>query len=425
MKEARVLAAIYGAEWAITQDALQGILAIAQRQNEDPAAVEARMGRPLENTHRAEVRGSVAVIPVTGPLFRRANMFTRVSGATSYDMVAQDLREAVDNPAVKSIVLNIDSPGGMASGVAELASHIHDARAKKPVVAYVGGMGASAAYWLASAASTIVANKTALLGSVGVVVGVGKKGDGEEEIVSSQSPYKRVDPATAEGRARIQATVDGLAALFIADVAKYRGADEEHVLANFGQGDVLLGQQAASAGMIDRLGTFEGLVAELNANPIATRSSNVERKIAMTREQLNAEHPGLVEQIKAEAKIEADEAVKEYVAKANTESEKKSVDAVVAERARVLGIIGHADAQGREALALKLAGMPSMTVESAAEIMGATPKAVVAVGAEFEAAMAKTNPTVEADASDNGEESQVAAVVARIAAIANEPKKRL
>ena len=69
----------------------------------------------------------------------------------------------------------------------------------------------------------VVANKTALLGSVGVVVGVGK-GKGEEEIVSSQSPYKRVDPATAEGRARIQATVDNLAAIFIADVAKYRGA---------------------------------------------------------------------------------------------------------------------------------------------------------------------------------------------------------
>ena len=270
--EARVVASVLGAEWAITPDALQGILAIAKRENEAPEAVEARMGRPLENTHRAEMRGSVAVIPVVGPLFRRANLFTRVSGATSYDMVAQDLREAIDNPSVKSILLNIDSPGGMASGVAELASHIHDARAKKPVVAYVGGMGASAAYWLASAASTIVANKTSLLGSVGVVVGVGKKG-AEEEIVSSQSPYKRIDPSTAEGRARIQATVDSLSSIFVEDVAKYRGASVEHVLANFGQGDVLLGQSAVSAGMVDSLGTFEGLVAELNANPTTARST--------------------------------------------------------------------------------------------------------------------------------------------------------
>lgn len=402
MSEARVLAAILGAEWAITPDALQGILSIARRENETPEAVEARMGRPLENTHRAEMRGEVAVIPVVGPLFRRANLFTRVSGATSYDLVAQDLRAALDNPAAKAIVLNIDSPGGMASGVAELASHVYEARSKKPIVAYVGGMGASAAYWLASSASRIVANKTALLGSVGVVVGVGKKG--EEEIVSSQSPYKRVDPATAEGRARIQATVDNLAAIFIADVAKHRGASEEHVSANFGQGDVMLGQQAADAGMIDSLGTFEGLIAELNS-----------KEPVMNIEQLKADHPALVAQIQAEA-IEG----------VNVEAAK--AEATTAERTRVLGIIGHAEATGREALALKLAGRPSMTVEDAAEILGATPKAVAAVvspGAEFEAVMRKTNPEIAADLPASGEEAEQAAAAARIAALANTPQKRL
>jgi signal peptide peptidase SppA len=391
MSEARVLAAILGAEWAITPDALQGILSIAQRENESPEAVEARIGRPLENTHRAETRGSVAVIPVVGPLFRRANLFTRVSGATSYDMVAQDLRAALDNPAAKSIVLNIDSPGGMASGVAELASHIYEARAKKPVVAYVGGMGASAAYWLASAATAIRANKTAMLGSVGVVVGVGKKG--EEEIVSSQSPYKRVDPSTAEGRARIQATVDNLAAIFIADVAKYRGASSEHVSANFGQGDVMLGQQAADAGMIDSLGTFEGLIAELNA-----------KEKAMDMKQLKADHPDLFAQVHAEG-----------AASVNVEAAK--AEAVNAERTRILGIIGHAEAGGREALALKLAGMPAMTIEGAAEIMGATPKAVVAAatpGAEFEAAMAKLNPKIDPDAAKDGDGDETEALVARM-----------
>ena len=416
MKEARVLAAICGSEWAITPDALQGILSIAKRENDDPSAVEARMGRPLENTHRAELRGSVAVIPVVGPLFRRANMFTRVSGATSYDMVAQDLREAVDNPSVKSIVLNIDSPGGMASGVAELASHVFEARKKKVVVAYVGGMGASAAYWLASAASKIVANKTALLGSVGVVVGVGKKGD-EEEIVSSQSPYKRVDPATAEGRARIQATVDNLAAIFISDVATYRGVGDEHVLANFGQGDVMLGQAATSAGMIDSLGTFEGLIAELNEKQIATRSSNYKGAMAMTLEQLKAEHPGLVEQIRAEEKSRVDAEMKGLAEMASADAAKAKIEGASAENARVLGIIGHAEAKGREPLAFKLAGMPAMTVEGSAEIMSATPKVTIVAGSEFDAAMAKTNPSVEPDAQEGGENSEVSSFVARIKAL--------
>jgi signal peptide peptidase SppA len=410
MSEARVIAAILGAEWAITPEALQGILTIAKRENESPEAVEARIGRPLENTHRAEMRGSVAVIPVVGPLFRRANMFTRVSGATSYDMVSQDLREALDNPAAKSIVLNIDSPGGMANGVAELASHIYEARGKKPIVAYVGGTGASAAYWLASSASSIVAAKTAMLGSVGVVVGVGKKG--EDEIVSSQSPYKRVDPATAEGRARVQALVDNLAAIFIADVAKYRAVGAEHVSAKFGQGDVMLGQQAAEAGMIDKLGTFEGLIAELNASP-TTRPKQEERAV-MDYEKLKAEQPELFAQIRAEG-----------VASVNVDAERTA--GATTERTRVLGIIGHAEADGRQALALKLAGMPAMSVDGAAEIMGATPKAVVVTatpGAEFEAAMKKNNPTVEADAS-TGEEAEETAAAARIAALANEQPKRL
>jgi len=424
MKEARVIAAILGAEWAITPDALQGILAIARRENGDPTAVEARLGRPLENAHRAEMRGSVAVIPVVGPLFRRANLFTRVSGATSYDMIAQYLREALDNPSVKAIVLNIDSPGGMASGVAELASHVAEARGRKPVVAYVGGMGASAAYWLASAASSIVAAKTAILGSVGVVVGVGKKGD-EEEIVSSQSPYKRVDPATAEGRARIQALVDNLAAIFIDDVAAYRGVTGEHVLANFGQGDVMLGQAAEAAGMIDELGTFEGLVARLNANPTATRSTTHGGTV-MTREQLNTEHPTLVAQIAAEAKANADAEAKELLALAASDAEKARAEGAAAERERVLGIVGHAEAKGRAPLALRLAGMPTMTVEDAGKLLAATPIVKSEVGAEFEAAMRAANPSVEADVvSEDSEEAQAAAVVARIAALANQPQKRL
>jgi capsid assembly protease len=416
MSEARVIAAILGAEWAITPEALQGILSIAKRENESPEAVEARIGRPLENTHRAEMRGSVAVIPVVGPLFRRANMFTRVSGATSYDMVAQDLREALDNPAAKSIVLNIDSPGGMANGVAELAGHIYEARAKKPVIAYVGGTGASAAYWLAASASSVVAARTALLGSVGVVVGVGG-GKGEDEIVSSQSPYKRVDPKSAEGRARTQAMVDNLAAIFVADVAKYRAATEEQVLAKFGQGDVMLGQQAQDAGMIDKIGTFEGLIAELNAGP-------TERK-TMDKATLKKEHPELFAQIQTEARAAAEVEARDIATAAKEDADKARDEGATAERTRVLGIIGHAEAKGREALALKLAGMASMTVDGAAELLSATPKAVAAVGAGFDAIMQKNNPTVEADASAGGEEAEIAAAAARIAALANAPQKRL
>lgn len=422
MSEARVIAAVLGSEWAMAPDALLSLVAIARRENESPEAVEARLGRPLENTHRAETRGSVAVIPVVGPLFRRANLFTRVSGATSYDVIAQDLQAALDNPAVRSIVLNIDSPGGTASGVAELASHIVDARAKKTVVAYVGGMGASAAYWLASAASEIVANKTALLGSVGVVVSIEKKRDGEDSIVSSQSPYKRIDPATAEGRARIQATVDALASIFVEDVAKHRGLSTEQVLANFGQGDVMLGAAAEKARMVDSLGTFEALIDRLNGQPTSERFG-MATAIA-TVEQLRAEYPALVEQIRSEAKAGAAAEAKAIAEMASADVEKAKTEAAAAERTRVIGIIGHVEAKGREALALKLAGMPSMSIDGAAEIMSATPKVESAAGSVFDAVMSKINPDVKPDAAKSDEDGDDA-TVARIAAMANEQKPRL
>jgi len=403
MRDASALAAILGPEWAILPDAMRSMIAIVEGGG-DPAAVEARLGRPLENSHRVEMRGSVAVIPVVGPLFRHANMLTEVSGATSYGMIAQDLQQALDDPGVSAIVLNIDSPGGAANGVAELASHIFEARNRKEVVAYVGGTGASAAYWLASAASRIVANRTAMLGSVGVVVGV-RKGDGQQEIVSSQSPYKRVDPSTAEGKARIQALVDNLAAIFIEDVAKHRKVDVAHVSTKFGRGDVLLGQAALDAGMVDALGTFEGLIADLQER------THMEKKMTMSAEQLRTEYPDQVAQIQSEAAA---------AARAELDAAKAATaTAVVAERDRILGIIDHAEAKDRAPLARKLAGMPTMSIEGAAEIMSATPKAVVVPvvktpGEEFEAEMQRHNPAVKADLATGAKEDEEAACLARM-----------
>ena len=127
------------------------LLAVADRQG-DPEALEARLGRPLDNTRAVSIRDGVAVIPITGPIMRYANLFTRISGATSTQELATDLQTALDSPQVRAIVLNIDSPGGEASGINELADMIHASRGKKPIKAYVGGTGASAAYWIASAA---------------------------------------------------------------------------------------------------------------------------------------------------------------------------------------------------------------------------------------------------------------------------------
>ena len=251
--------------WAIQPAMLETMAAIARRENDSLEAVEARLGRPLQNARSVTVRDGVAIVPVTGPVFRYANLFTSISGATSLDVLARDFSAAQDDPAIKAIVLNIDSPGGQANGIHEFAAMVR--AASKPVVAYVDGSAASAAYWIAAAAQKIVVNKTSLVGSIGAILTVdaSKRGDAVE-IVSSQSPNKRPDVTTSEGRAQIQALVDSLAQVFVDDVAAYRGIKSDAVLEKFGQGAVFLGAEAAARGMADEVSTLESVIAGLSGS---------------------------------------------------------------------------------------------------------------------------------------------------------------
>ena len=118
----RIWNRITGDPWAITETALHTILEIAARENESPQAVAAKLGRDLQNTYQVTERDGVAILPITGPLFRYANLFTKVSGASSYELIARDFTAALENPQIKAIILDIDSPGGEVNGVSELSN---------------------------------------------------------------------------------------------------------------------------------------------------------------------------------------------------------------------------------------------------------------------------------------------------------------
>jgi ClpP class serine protease len=256
--------------WAISPTWLSTILTIANREGPGPEAVAKELGRPLENTRAVEMRGSVAVIPVHGPIFRRANVLSEVSGATSVQVLATDLHLALDTEDVSAIVLDIDSPGGEANGISELAAMIYASRGRKPIHAYVGGTGASAAYWIAAACDRIHVGDTASVGSIGVVRAVPNPGASSAkdiEIVSSQSPNKRPDVTTEDGRAVYQTEVDELASVFVSRVAAYRGVSVETVLGRFGKGACLVGASAVAAGMADDLMSFEAVLASLSTSP--------------------------------------------------------------------------------------------------------------------------------------------------------------
>jgi capsid assembly protease len=254
--------------WAITPEALRQILEFSAREHvPDLEAVAAKQSRRLPGADAALLReGGVGVLPVTGPIFRYADVFTEISGATAISTLARDFTALVNDPSITAIALNIDSPGGEVAGVNEFARMIFDARGRKPIVAYVDGLGASAAYWIASQADEIVVDATAMLGSIGVVAAVpnpAARSAREIQFVSSQSPKKRPDPTSDEGAAQIQGTVDDLAEVFIQAVARGRGVAAGRVVADFGQGALLVGQKAVVAGLADRLGSFEQTVSEL------------------------------------------------------------------------------------------------------------------------------------------------------------------
>lgn len=270
--------------WCITDEALEAMLSIAARdplpegeiarRMHGPKTLALRTGPRHEDSRTMRMRDGVATIPIDGPIYRYADLFTRMSGGVTTDALARDLGTALDDPAISAILLMIDSPGGEATGINELADTIYQARGQKPIVAYIEGYGASAAYWIASAADLVVADDTALIGSIGTVMGVpdpAKRISRTIDFVSTQSPKKRADPTSDDGRTYLQSLVDDMTDVFVAKVARNRGIDAAAVLAV--AGGMLIGQKAVDAGLADMLGSEETVHAALALGALPTRRS--------------------------------------------------------------------------------------------------------------------------------------------------------
>ena len=416
-----------GEPWAITENALNTINSIARRENENIEAVSAKLGRSLDNSFDTKLRDNIAVLSVSGPLFRYANVFTKVSGATSYELLAKDFNSALENPDIKAILLDIDSPGGEVNGCAEFASMVYEARNKKQVYAYVSGDAASGAYWIASACEKIFVSETSALGSIGVVAMYkGAKDDNSVEIVSSQSPFKRLDPKSDEGRALIQTRIDAMADVFINSVAKHRGVDPPKVKESFGGGDLFIGEHAVKSGLADQISSFEKTLQTLikQTSPATEQGFLVsgKEKISMNKNEdgnahhdkldinaLEKDHPDLVASIESRAHAKGfDEGLKKGIAQGCEN-----------ERERIGAIIGCDEANRRDKLARHLAFATDMSPDVAKATLSSAPITIVhaplAGESGFEKAMASIeNPSIDTSGEDELEDS-VEAIAQRIA----------
>jgi ClpP class serine protease len=261
------------------------------RQREAARALETRIpmqavgayhSSPVADSYNLYRRGSVGILPIAGPITRYSNLFQMMSGqGTSVEALAKDFQLALDSPAISAVLLSVDSPGGETNGIAEFSDMVYAARGIKPVWAYVSDLGASAAYWIASAAERIVVAQTAAIGSIGCVAVFPDQGeDNSMAFVSSVSPRKRVDLSTKSGRADVQALVDTFGELFVGAVARNRGTTAERVVEDYGAGGLLIGEQAVEAGMVEAVGSFEATLAELEG--LEPTAAPVDLKTAAT-----------------------------------------------------------------------------------------------------------------------------------------------
>lgn len=410
--------------WAMVPSSLDSLLTIASRQHDPETlrALETRLGQRLEHSYQVTVRDRVAMIPVAGPLFRYANLFTRISGATSYEVLAQDITHVLDSDEVDALILVLDSPGGEVNGCAELASLIFEARGQKPIAAYVSGDAASGAYWIASACDEIIVSSTSGLGSIGVVGTYRSQEDVHSiEIVSSQSPFKRLDIAVDEDRQRLQDRMDALASVFVQSVANYRSVSVDTVLEHFGQGDVLIGQTAVNQGLADRLGSLESTLQTL----VHTASDQSSSSTTDTRSQevimTDTDSTTKISQSQGEVTDQpmTDDAESRYQSGQAQGLAHGLQQGAERERERIGAILQSKEANGRETLAQHFAFQTAMDVSAAIAALSVAPRQN-APSSGFEAMMATIeNPVIE-PASDTdlaSEADTTTAMAERIAGL--------
>jgi signal peptide peptidase SppA len=228
--------------------------------------------------------GLVAVVPIQGAIEKRSSFFSWFFGSgCSTDALTDQIRQAVNDPNVSAIVLDVDSPGGDVSGIDELASEIYLARKQKPITAVSNSMMCSAAYFLASQADEVLASPSSLTGSIGVYTtheddsqyldNLGVK----FTLISygaNKTEGNSYKPLSDDAQAHLQEMVNSFGQSFEKAVARGRGVKVDEVQKKFGQGRAFTAQKAVKSGLADRVGTLDDALAKHGAvRPAGTRAS--------------------------------------------------------------------------------------------------------------------------------------------------------
>lgn len=264
-------ARVFNTPLLIQRAKLEVILSVLAPKFELQTLPPPQMGPPMPAPALANEQG-IYVLPIHGTLAQRAVGLDAMSGLTSYISIARRLDAALADDSVRGIVLEIDSPGGEAAGVFDLADKIRAASGVKPIWAVANDAAFSAAYALASATSRLFVTRTGGIGSIGVIALHVDQSQSDANAGLKFTPIHAGarkndgtphEPLTDEARGSIQTEVNRLYELFVLTVADQRGLSAEAVRKT--EAALYFGQDAINVGLADRLGTLSDAVQQMHA----------------------------------------------------------------------------------------------------------------------------------------------------------------
>lgn len=312
------------------------------------------------------VKNGVLRIPVRGLLL---NKFPWQDGswATGYEYIAQALSRGLADPDVKGIAFDIDSSGGMVSGVSDLVDFIYESRGQKPIKSFASDLAYSAAYNIAAAADDITVSRSGGVGSIGVLrthIDVSERMNmagmkvtyifaGKHKV--DGNPY---EPLPDDVREKIQSRIDESYTEFVGLVARNRGMDEKAVRATEAQ--TFTAREALAVGLADKIG------------------KSADDEITAFAATLKGEDYDMAEKMAQFTESDLDAAK----ATAFSAGEIKGAET---ERTRITGILGSAEAQTRPAAAMVMVEL-GVSAQTATEKLAKMPEEAKPVVASAEPA---------------------------------------
>ena len=322
-------------------------------------------GPSRERDRPYQVKDGLAILPISGTLLHKYGYLKPYSGSTGYDGIIARLNDAANDPSIKAIMLDIDSPGGEAAGCFDCAETILKLREIKPIYALCYDTMCSAAMAIGSACTERWITQSGRAGSVGVVVAHASYQDQLKEngiditlIHSGKhkvdgNPYEKLsDDVLASIQANLNQSRDAFAAL----VAKGIGMDKQAVLDT--EAKVFTGQQAIDVGFADRLVNGQEAVPLLLD---ILRTNSTTNGVAMSLEENQA------------PKAQANGGTAEGATLTEADVNQARLDGATAERERIGAILSSEHAQGRAQMATHLALKTSMSTDEANALLAVSP----------------------------------------------------